>query len=216
MSNNDPWSLLRARDEFTLDEAARIVSGVPHGRKYPAMRPDWTQELRDEKGALEATSRELIESVVELGVEVRSVPNKSQERRIVSTGLGDMWEPIRHAAPSIGTHLEYGRVKRDALKDWCDARALRPVFFYPVGTDDGGANFAPGVSEAKSNRVIAVLALLLAEKSGPSFKRGEKPNVSQIAEAVAVAAKTLYGEDVKGFEQCRKRLAAALKEFPDG
>lgn len=169
MSKIDPWALLRAREEVTISEAARIVSGVPHGRQYPQMRPDWTQELRDEKGNLDATYRELVASIGELGVTVRKVPIAKQGRSIVSTGLGDMWAPSTRVVAPPATKDEYGPVKLAALKAWSDARGLRPEFFYPVDGNSGGKAF----STTERENLLGLIAVL-AEAAGLDLRTETK------------------------------------------
>lgn len=185
MSNNDPWALLRTRDDFTLDEAARIVAGVPHGRKYPAAQAGWSQDLRDEKGRLDATFRELIACAAELGIEIRKVPNTLQSRRKVVTAVGEMWEPIRVAASS-GTHLEYGRVRRDALEKWCGSRGMRPAFFYSVPAVEADKKLG-----TRERDTLLGLIAVLAEASGLDLRAETKGHTEAKQVAAWAAARRL-------------------------
>lgn len=208
MVKSDPYAMVRNRDEFSLSEAARIVCDVPTARVYEGRRQEWSQEMRDEKARVDEALRELKADASAYGVPVRHHPE------VVKRAFNSITRED-YVQGTIPARIEYGPITRDSLQAWCEARGLRPMFFHPESVDGAGLPAPVSVAECNANRAIAVMAWLLAKRV-KDFKHGDKPNVSRIGEAVSTAAQELYGEDVRGLESFRKRLAAALKEFPEG
>lgn len=206
MTPQDPLALVRSRDSFTLDEAARIVCDVPPLRVYSHRRVDWTQELRDEYEMVAEALRMLKADAESLGVTVKIIPATATRKQSFVTGE-------MHAEVTPERH-EYGSVSREALRAWCDRKQICPAFFHDGASDAPAKKGAAAVAEMNANRALAVMAWLIA-KQGGKYMHGEKPNVSQISNAVTETAEEFFGEDVKGFKQFRRRLTVALKELPD-
>jgi hypothetical protein len=70
---------------------------------------------------------------------------------------------------------------------------------------DGGE-----ISDMNTNKALAIMAWLLSENR-PAMQIGGKPNAAQIGEAVAVMARKVFGQDVRGFEAFHKKISKALK-----
>lgn len=105
------------------------------------------------------------------------------------------------------------RIKKDSLRRlFLDMPGgERPAFLFDEARrermPDGG-----DVAEMNANIALAVMAWMLSENR-TAMKRGDKPNAAAIGDAVAVLAKTYFGEDLKGFESFHKRIGKALSTF---
>ena len=105
------------------------------------------------------------------------------------------------------------RITKDSLRRWFldMSFADRPAFLFDESRQeclpDGG-----DVSEMNTTKALAVMAWLLSE-SKPAMQIGGKPNASQIGDAVAVLAKTAFGDNTKGFDAFHKKIGKALKLF---
>lgn len=210
MTANDPFALLRTRTDFTLKEAACIIAEVPTSRRYATNPKDRTQEQRDEQGRVEEYLQALQQDAEILGVMVTAHPAK------VDRGISDFTgKPYTRHLSKAWT--EYGKVKRDALRSWCEGKGLRPPFLFPDDGDGTGLNEKPSVAEMNADRAIAVMALLLAQGAKIYRKPADgKPNALQIGKAVDTLAQELFGSDVAGLASFRVRLGKALKHYPEG
>jgi hypothetical protein len=204
MTTPDP--LARLRDAFKLEQAARIVCDVPLFRRRPQKLSTLPQVERDEWERVDYVLGELRLDAARLEVAITEHPAEWSRRENFVTR-----ETVPYLSKSAST--EYGEVTRSALVAWCEAKGLRPsALFEPEVRPDSGS---VGVAEMNANRALAAMALLLA-RSVKKFQRAGKPNVSQIGSAVDEVASELFGDDATGLKQFRKRLAQALKEFPEG
>lgn len=136
MTTPDPLAL--SRDAFTLEQAARVVCEVPLSRKYPHRPTDWTQELRDERGKVDAWRLDLERDASTLGVTATHHPAQRNIRQNPLTGE-------HYQAGGRAAWTKYGEVTRAALVEWCKAKGLRPSALFPP---DGQPDIAPaGASE---------------------------------------------------------------------
>lgn len=76
-----------------------------------------------------------------------------------------------------------------------------------VSTDEGE------IAEMNSNKALAIMALMLSEKSA-SYKRGDKPNASKIGnEIYDIATKYFSENQLKGLTSFHRRISIALKNL---
>lgn len=105
------------------------------------------------------------------------------------------------------------RIQKDSLRRWfMDLPAGdRPAFLFDearrLDLPDGGS-----AGEMNTLKALAIMAWILAEKS-PNFRYGERPNAAAVGDAVATAAKRIFGPDTRGFDAFHKKIGKALAEL---
>lgn len=111
------------------------------------------------------------------------------------------------------------KIMRADLIAWFEGLSTgdKPAFLF----EDGGFEDLPdvgAVAELNSLRALAVMAWILSENK-PALQVGAgsgrpRPNSKAIGEAVAAAAKRLWGDDAR-FDSFHKKLGTALKTLED-
>ncbi|MDN5923757.1 MAG: hypothetical protein L0H70_02015 [Xanthomonadales bacterium] len=204
-ANKDPLSL--------FDAAALLCDLEPLER---AKRNDASATMQLERERIAVMFGRLV-TAMDNGRLTGTVPRGQSGGQLVDYGFSR--EPRR--AP-IHKYIDARKeiISRADLQAWVGLHeGWRPIVFFGLPDAASETTTTTGTTttgEMNANRAIAAMALMLVQRGPSSWKRGTRPNVSQIANYVVTIAQELYGEDVKGFEQFRKRLASALKQFPTG
>ena len=109
-----------------------------------------------------------------------------------------IWETGTHPERPTATYFIKWAASKGIQVEWLKW-AVSEGFFASESPHlrDGGQSLSGTISQSSLQKQIAVLALLLAEKSG-KYKRGDRPNGNQIAEAVEELLEALPDARARG------------------
>lgn len=155
MLKNDPWALLRGREEVNLSEATHIVAGIPLWKRHTPPNDNSPHELREEWAQLAEAEYALIGDSSALCRWLDSLKPESKLKRWDFSPAG--WFVKHH---EDGTEDHYGPISIDNLKAWCDARGLRPEYFYPENDETHSVTTAS--VELTSKREKTLLRIIQA------------------------------------------------------
>jgi len=214
--NTNPfyWLPLWAdKDPLSLKEAAALLLNLqPRARLW---KPGDSETLRAEAENVQATVSLLVQAI-EAGPDAPgglrgTVPKYQTGGRLISRAT--MYRPAQYEETKSHTDFNKPAIARGDLKDWAIARGMRPVVWVERTADAPhvARKVRGSAAEETADRIIAVLVCLLADRGPNTWRKGDKPNFSQIQEAAVTKAQELFSGDVRGLEACRKRLADAWK-----
>lgn len=146
---NDPWALLREREEVNLSEATHIVAGIPLWKRHIPPNDNSPHELREEWAQLAEAEYALIGDSSALCRWTDSLKPESKRKILEWSEAG--WFVKHH---EDGREDHYGPIPIEKLKAWCDARGLRPEYFYPEKGEAQTAGSVPDELTPKREKTL--------------------------------------------------------------
>lgn len=208
MNGPDLPDLWRNRDRYSVEEAVRLWAFALAG--VPLDQPMKASERNDYRREYEAARQELIQSV----------PLQSEEemvevmRRVPGPSFVDSWRhdsfgraPSHHKVTERRTrHFFLG----PDLAAYAKKRGRPGLFGFEEGPE-------PVELRADTKEgylyLIGLLAHALAERGGPKFGNGKRPNQSGLAEAIRDTADKLQAStNGLGASTLHEKLSQALEE----